>query len=225
MTRTAQELLDDVVARLAPDPAANPLVPRLADGTANRSAITALALEQRSVIPADRRSFLHLAARSADAGESECEAFFRTLAEGETLAFDRLGALVAACGVDKADADAYEPRAGCQAYPAYVAWLALNGTPVDVVLALTANFVSWGAYCATLADALPAHYGFSEEACGFFAFFAEPAPDLERQALAAVRAGMGHGLDATGFALRHGQLLQRYEAMFWETLADPARGL
>ncbi|MGW7070828.1 thiaminase II/PqqC family protein [Streptomyces sp. NPDC054855] len=225
MTRTAQELLDDVVARLAPDPAANPLVPRLADGTANRSAITALALEQRSVIPADRRSFLHLAARSAEAGEAECEAFFRTLAAGETLAFDRLGSLVAACGVDASDAAAHEPEAGCQAYPAYVAWLALNGEPVDVVLALTANFASWGAYCATLAEALPVQYGFSEEACGFFAFFAEPAPDLERQALAAVRAGMGHGLDATGSALRHGKLLQRYEAMFWETLADPERAL
>lgn len=220
MARTAQELLDGVVARLAPDPAANPLVPRLANGTAHRSVITALALEQRSVIPADRRSFLHLAERSADAGETECAAFFRTLAEGETLAFDRLGALVAACGVDKADADAYEPRAGCQAYPAYVAWLALNGAPVDVVLALTANFASWGSYCATLADALPAHYGFTAEAVGFFAFFAGPAPDLERQALDAVRAGMARGLDADGAALRHGKLLQRYEAMFWETLAD-----
>ncbi|MGW5737281.1 MULTISPECIES: transcriptional regulator [Streptomyces] len=225
MTRTARELLDDVVARLAPDPAANPLVPRITDGTANPSVITALALEQRSVIPADRRSFLHLAQRSADGGEAECAAFFRTLAEGETLALDRLGVLVAACGVDKADADAYEPRAGCQAYPAYVAWLALNAAPVDVVLALTANFACWGAYCAALAEALPTHYGFSEEACGFFAFFAEPAPDLERQALAAVRAGLGRGLDATGSALRHGKLLQRYETMFWETLADPARGL
>ncbi|MGW7088501.1 transcriptional regulator [Streptomyces sp. NPDC054871] len=225
MTRTPQDLLDDVVARLAPDPAANPLVPRLADGTANRSVITALALEQRSVIPADRRSFLHLAERSAATGEEACAAFFRTLAEGETLAFDRLGALIEACGVDKTDADAYEPRAGCQSYPAYVAWLALNGDPVDVVLALTANFASWGAYCATLARALPTRYGFSEEACGFFAFFAEPAPDLERQALAAVRAGMDRGLDASGSALRYGRLLQRYEAMFWETLAAPARTL
>ncbi|MFE6158296.1 transcriptional regulator [Streptomyces sp. NPDC056486] len=226
MARTAQELLDAVVVELAPDSAANPLVPFIEDGTANRSAITALALEQRSVIPADRRSFLHLAARSADAGEAECAAFFRTLAEGEALAFDRLDALVAACGVGKTDADAYEPRAGCQAYPAYVAWLALNGTPVDVVLALTANFAAWGAYCATLVRALPDHYGFSEEACGFFAFFAEPAPELERRALAAVRAGMERGpLDPAGSVLRYGKLLQRYEAMFWETLADPARGL
>lgn len=227
MTRTAQDLLDAVAVELAPDPAANPLVPRFADGTANRSAITALALEQRSVIPADRRSFLHLADRSADAGEAECEAFFRTLAAGETLAFERLDALVAACGVDKADADAYEPRAGCQAYPAYVAWLALNGAPADVVLALTANFAAWGAYCATLARALPVHYGFSEEACAFFDFFAEPAPELERQSLAAVQAGIdrGHRVDTTPVALRHGKLLQRYEAMFWETLADAARGL
>ena len=225
MTRTAQELLDAVAVELAPDPAANPLVPHIADGTANRSAIAALALEQRSVIPADRRSFLHLAARSDDAGEVECAAFFRALAEGEGLALDRLDALVAACGVEKTDADAYEPRAGCQAYPAYVAWLALNGAPADVILALTANFAAWGAYCATLARALQEHYGFSEEACGFFAFFAEPAPDLERQALAAVCAGMDRGLDAAGSALRYGKLLQSYEAMFWETLADPARGL
>ncbi|MFD0554171.1 hypothetical protein ACFQ0X_37230 [Streptomyces rectiviolaceus] len=69
MTRTAQELLDAVTTRLAPDPAANPLVPLFADGTANGSAITALALEQRSVIPADRRSFLHLAERSAATGK------------------------------------------------------------------------------------------------------------------------------------------------------------
>lgn len=226
MTRTApQKVLDAVAARLAPDPAANPLVPRFADGTANRSAITALALEQRSVIPADRRSFLHLAERSAAAGEAECADFFRTLAEGETFAFDRLGALLAACGVEQAEADAYEPLAGCQAYPAYVAWLALNGSPADVVLALTANFAAWGAYCATLARALVTHYGFSEEACGFFAFFAEPAPDLERQALAAVRAGLDRGLDPTGSALRYGKLLQRYEAMFWEALADPGHGL
>jgi hypothetical protein len=225
MARTAQELLDSVTAELAPDPAANPLVPRLADGTANRSVITALALEQRSVIPADRRSFRHLATRSADAGETECAAFFRTLAEGETLAFERLGDLIAACGVDKADADAHEPRAGCQAYPAYVAWLALNGAPGDVVLALTANFAAWGAYCASLARALPAHYGFSAEACAFFDFFAEPAPELERQALAAVEAGIGRDPDAgaaMGRSLRYGKLLQRYEEMFWETLSGSA---
>ncbi|MCX4668870.1 transcriptional regulator [Streptomyces sp. NBC_01381] len=224
MTRTAQELLDDVRAELAPDPSANPLVPRLADGTADPSVITALALEQRSVIPADRRSFAHLAARSAASGAPGCADFFRGLTEGETLAFDRLGALVTACGVDKAAAEAYEPRAGCQAYPAYVAWLALNGEPVDVVLALTANFAAWGGYCATLAQALPAHYGFSDEACAFFAFFAEPAPDLERQALAAVQEGLDRGPGVTGQALRHGKLLQRYEAMFWETLAAPTDG-
>ncbi len=46
--------------------------------------------------------------------------------------------------MDEAEAASYEPLPGCQAYPAYVAWLALNASPADVVLALTANFSAWG---------------------------------------------------------------------------------
>lgn len=35
---------------------------------------------------------------------------------------------------------------------AHVAWLALNASPTDVVLAITANFSAWGGYCGTLAQ-------------------------------------------------------------------------
>ena len=133
---TARELLDSATAELAPKPHANPLVPLVADGAADRRALAALALEQCRVIPADRRSFLHLAARSADAGLPACAAFFAALAEGEEVALDRLGPLLTACGVDAEQAAAYVPTAGCQAYPAYVAWLALNAEPADAVLAL-----------------------------------------------------------------------------------------
>ncbi|MFE0106151.1 transcriptional regulator [Streptomyces sp. NPDC059009] len=220
MTRTASELVAETVADLAPDPAANPLVPRIADGTADRAAVTALALEQWQVIPADRRSFEHLAARSTGA-DAECAAFFATLAEGESLAHERLGPLLAACGTSTKEALAYEPMAGCQAYPAYVSWLALNAEPADVILALTANFSAWGGYCATIATALRTHYGFADEGCAFFDFFAAPAPDLDRQALAAVGAGLERGRVTRAAARRHGRLLQAYEEMFWETLADP----
>ena len=151
---TARELLDSATAELAPKPHANPLVPLVADGAADRRALAALALEQCRVIPADRRSFLHLAARSADAGLPACAAFFAALAEGEEVALDRLGPLLTACGVDAEQAAAYVPTAGCQAYPAYVAWLALNAEPADAVLALTANFAAWGGYCGALARAL-----------------------------------------------------------------------
>ncbi|MGW0534779.1 thiaminase II/PqqC family protein [Streptomyces sp. NPDC003032] len=219
MTPTAHELLRSTSARLALAPDANPLVPRIADGTAAPRTLAVLALEQRHVIPADRRSFQHLAGRAAEAKDPESAAFFDALADGETLAQARLVPLLAACGVSRDEAATYEPRAGCQAYPAYAAWLALNGEPADVVLALTANFASWGGCCATIARALRERHGFGDEACGFFDLFAEPAPELDRLALAAVQAGLDRGR-VTAAHLRYGRLVQRYEEMFWATLAS-----
>ncbi|MFF1676829.1 transcriptional regulator [Streptomyces sp. NPDC058256] len=216
MTRTASDLRESITGRLAPDPHANRLLPLIARGAAQRSTLAALALEQRHVIAADRRAFLHLAQRP-DAGP-ESAAFFAMLAEGEALAEDRLGAYTAACGADEALAAAYEPLADCQSYPAYVAWLALNGSPADVVLALSANFAAWGGYCATIAEALRRHYGFDDEACGFFDFFAEPEPELERKALAAVQAGLDAGRVDEDEAYRYGRLLQGCEAKFWHAL-------
>jgi hypothetical protein len=220
MTHTARDLIATTTRELAPDPRANPLVPLIARGEADRDVLAALALEQRWVIPADRRAFLHLAERAA--GEPDSAAYFTALAEGENLAGERLETFAAACGVDEARADAYDPLPGCQAYPAFVAWLALNAAPADAVLAVTANFSAWGGYCATIARALRTHYGFTDEACAFFDFFAEPAPDLDRTAAAAVQAALDTGrLDETR-AHRYGHLLQSYEAMFWAALARPA---
>jgi hypothetical protein len=219
MARTARELLETTTTDLAPDPQANPLVPLIARGAAPRDTLAALALEQRWVIAADHRSFLHLTERAAE--EPEAAAFFATLAEGEALAGERLSAFAEACGVDEARATAYHPRPGCQAYPAYVAWLALNASPTDVVLALTANFSEWGGYCATIAEALRRHYGFTDEACAFFDFFAEPAPELDRKATAAVQAAMNAGRLDEKRAHHYGRLLQHYEAMFWSALREP----
>ncbi|MFE2312689.1 transcriptional regulator [Streptomyces sp. NPDC059441] len=216
MVRTARELLEDTIGKLAPDPHANRLLPLIARGAARRSTLAALAHEQRHVIAADRRAFLHLAERP-DAGP-ESAAFFALLAEGEALAQDRLGVYAAACGADEARAAAYEPLADCQTYPAYVAWLALNGSPDDVVLALSANFATWGGYCATIAEALRRHYAFDDEAFGFFDFFAAPAPELERSALTAVQAGLDAGRIGETEVLRYGRLLQSYEAKFWHAL-------
>ncbi|MFF9809423.1 transcriptional regulator [Streptomyces coeruleorubidus] len=219
MTHPARDLLATTTAELAPDPESNPLVPRIARGEASRRILAALALEQSWVIPADRRAFLHLAERSATTGP-EAAAYFTTLAEGEALARERLDAFARACGVDEAGAASYEPLPGCQAYPAYVAWLALNASPADVVLALTANFSAWGGYCATIAEALRDHYGFTDEACGFFDFFAEPSPELDRLATGAVQAALDAGrLDETR-AHTYGRLLQVYEASFWSTLGQ-----
>ncbi|MCI3278454.1 transcriptional regulator [Streptomyces cylindrosporus] len=216
MARTATELLRTTTSQLAPDPHANPLVPLIARGEAPLDTLATLALEQRRVIPADRTAFLHLAQRAA--GEPEAAAFFTMLAEGETLAGERLEPFAAACGVDEARFHAYEPLPGCQAYPAYVAWLALNASPTDTVLAITANFSAWGGYCETIARALRTDYGFKDESCAFFDFFAQPAPELDERATAAVQAGLDTGTLDEEAAHGYGRLLQSYEALFWESI-------
>ncbi|MGD1221166.1 MULTISPECIES: transcriptional regulator [Streptomyces] len=247
MTRTARDLLESTTGKLAPDPRANRLLPLIARGAARRTTLAALALEQSHVIAADRRAFLHLAERSAGAGTPAVPrgaaqeaavrgesgprdsatagegaapasaAYFTLLAEGEALAQDRLGAYAAAVGADEERA-AHEWLPDCQAYPAYVAWLALNGSPADVVLALSANFAAWGGYCGTIADALRRHYGLDDGACGFFDFFAEPAPELERRALAAVQEGLDAGRISEEEVHRFGGMLQAYESRFWHAL-------
>ncbi|TQE14731.1 transcriptional regulator [Streptomyces ipomoeae] len=219
MTRTAGRLLETTTETFAPAPTANPLLPLIAQGAVNRDTLAALALEQRLVIAADHRSFHHLAQRSTTE-EPASAPFFEMLADGEVVAGERLDAFAEACGVDGKRAPAYEPLPGCQAYPAYVAWLALNASPSDVVLALTANFAAWGGYCATIAQSLRRHYHFTEEACGFFDFFAEPSPELEERARAAVQAGLDAGRIDETLAHRYGRLLQSYESMFWSTLGD-----
>uniref|UniRef100_A0AAU3HR43 Transcriptional regulator n=1 Tax=Streptomyces sp. NBC_01393 TaxID=2903851 RepID=A0AAU3HR43_9ACTN len=217
MTRTARELLEGVTGKLAPDPHANRLLPLIARGAAQLGTLAALALEQRHVTAADHRAFVHLAQRSA-AADAASATFFEALAEGEAVAGERLAAFATAVGAGEARAAEYEPLADCQAYPAYVAWLALNGEPADVVLALGANIAAWGGYCETITAALRRHYGFDDEVCGFFDFFAEPAPDLEIKALAAVQAGLDAERISLDDVLRHGRLLQAYEEKFWHAL-------
>jgi thiaminase len=190
----------------------NPLVSRIATGTAPSETLATLALEQHRVIPADRRAFLHLAQR--ETATPEASEFFEFLAAGEAMAGERLIAFAQACGVDETRLHTYEPLPGCQAYPAYVAWLALNADPTDVVLALTSNFAEWGGYCATIAAALREHYGFTEEACGFFDFFAQPSPDLDERAATALRAGGTNKRLVNTYST----MLNHYEASFWNTL-------
>jgi hypothetical protein len=219
MTRSAQEVLATAVRGLAPDTGANRLVPAIAAGSAPLAALTAFALEQRHIITSDRRSFHYLARRSEE-GDQEVGAFFAALATGEDLALAQLATFSAALGLDEGAADAYEPLAGCQAYPSCAAWLALGAEPVDVVVALIANFAAWGGYCATVGRALRERYGLADEACGFFDFFAHPSPDLDTLALAAVGSGLASGRLTEATAHRYGRLLQAYELMFWNTLAD-----
>lgn len=216
MSKSARELLEEVRKELAPRDDDNRLVPLIAKGQAPRSVFAAIVGEESRIVPSDWRSFLTLAAR---ADEFAARELFGGLGQGEGIALRGLDALAAETGMDDEALRRYRPKAGCQAYPAYLCWLALNGEPADVIVAVTANFAAWGRYCAEIAQAMRTHYGFSEEACAFFDFFATPAPEVEEQAIDAVAAAMDAGT-LTDDCRRYAELFQSYELMFWNTLAE-----
>lgn len=206
-----------VLARLRAELAAeeqerNRLVPMVEAGTAPLPVLAALGAEEHLIVASDRRSFLTLAAR---ADQPDAAGFFTALGQGEGLALAQLPAFTTAAGMPPEAVAGYRPRAGCQAYPSYLAWLALNARPCDAVLAVMVNFAAWGESCAAVARGLRTHYGFADDACGFFDFFATPVPELEAQGLAAIEAGAS--LPA---GRRYARLLQSYEMTFWNTLAD-----
>lgn len=117
----------------------------------------------------------------------------------------------------EAELRGYEPHPGAQAYPAFVAWLALNGSHADVVLAFLANLAIWGGNYAKVAAALREAYGASDDAVAFFDFFASPPADFEPRALEVLDEGLAAG-DSPLLARRASRLLQAYELSFWEAL-------
>jgi thiaminase len=157
----------------------NRFVDLLEAGAVPRERLTWLAGEQLRIDSSDRRSFALLAARFPDPPAGE---MFLSLAQGELRALQLLSDFAAALGWHERDLRAYEPRPLAQAYPAYLAWSALFGTCSGVTMAMLANLEEWGGYSGRIADALVTHYGLSEQAVGFFRFFAEPAPDFTAQA-------------------------------------------
>lgn len=178
--------------------------------------LRALAAEQHAIVSSDRRSFAQLAARfpSGLAGE-----FFLGMAEGEGVALDKLRGLADWLGLTDAELRAHEPHPGAQAYAAFVAWLALNGSRTDVVLAFLANLAAWGENCGQVAAALRESYGAGDDAVAFFDFFTGPPADFESRALAVLDEGLAAG-DSPFSARRATRLLQAYELSFWDALAE-----
>jgi hypothetical protein len=204
----AAELLPVVRAELAPverSLAEHRYLAELEAGRVPVELLRAFAGEQRAIITSDRRSFEHLAQRFP---QPPAGGFFRDLAAGEAEALGLRVRFGAAVGLGRD----YEPLAGCQAYPAYVAWLALNGSPADVALAFLANLASWGRSSARMGDALRPLYGADRVA--FFDFFAEPPAGFEERALALITTG------GRASGRRAARLLQAYELLYWDTLAD-----
>ena len=207
---SARELLEQLHGKLAPVERAI-ASHRYLQVAPPQESLRAFAGEQYSILRGDRRSFAHLAGRFPEPPAGD---LFLSLAQGEGQALERLRTLAASLGVDEGWLEAYEPQPGCQAYTAFVAWLALGGSRADLALAFLANLDAWGRNCGRLAELLGGRCEVS-----FFEFFAEPAPGFEEQALAVADQGLQAG-DSPARARRAARLLQAYELQFWDTLAD-----
>lgn len=206
---SARELLEELHRELAPVEGAIRGHRCLAAALPEDS-LRAFAGEQYTILRSDRRSFANLAARFPEPPAGD---FFIGLAQGEGEALARLVALGASLGIDEDGLADYEPMPGCQAYAAFVSWLALNGSRADLALALLANLAAWGENCRRLAGLLQGRCEIS-----FFEFFAQPASGFEDQGLAVADLGLAAG-DSVAGARRCARLLQAYELLFWDTLA------
>lgn len=213
---SAAELAERVRRELADASTANRFVDLLESGEVPRERLVWLAGEELRIVRSDRRSFALLAARFPDPPAGE---LFLALAQGEGQALTLLGDFAAALGESEKNLRTYEPRPLAQAYPAYLAQRAAFGTAGEVALAMLANLEEWGAYCARTARALRSQYGFSDEAVGFFTFFAESPPGFEEQALSVVASGLASRDDPEEVA-RAARFLHAYETSFWDALAE-----
>jgi hypothetical protein len=187
----------------------HPFLAAVEAGRAPDAALQAFAGEQSLIIASDRHSFEHLAGRFPELPAGD---FFQELIEGESQALSLLDGFAASVGAGQRP---YEPKPGCQAYPAFVAWLALNGGRADVALAFLVNLDAWGEACGRMAAALGGRHDVA-----FFEFFATSPPGFADRALAVVEQGLEAG-EPPERARRAARLLQAYELLYWDTLGGP----
>ena len=171
--------------------------------------------EQYSIINSDLRSIALLLNRQAFPSPD----YLMGSLQAEAAARDALLAFARALGMNEDDLRNYEPLPGCQAYAAYVSWLALYGSDADFAAAFLVNLPAWGANCARMSAALKARYDFSPDDVAFFDLFAAPAAEFEADSLRVIQSGLNRGIDPRGVR-RAARLIQAYELMYWDTLSE-----
>jgi thiaminase len=189
----------------------------LESGRVARESLAVFAIQQHHIIASDLRSVALLLARH---GNLASRPYLLNVLQGENGAFEMLTNFVQALGISHATLDASEPLPAPFAYSAFLAWLGMYGSDAEMAGALSLNFAAWGANCARMSAALRARYGLTSEAVAFFDLFANlpPAGDA---ASAVIQAGLDRGVPGAAIA-RAARMLQGYELMFWDAMAEAA---
>ena len=194
----------------------HPYLQALEAGRIERGQLRIFAGQQSHIIGSDLRSVAQMVAR---ASRARSQAFFLELLEGERAALKALdlfrAAVVAAPGTPVSD----DPLPGAFAYCAFVAWLSLYASEAEFVGAFLINLPVWGANCARMAEALRSKYGLSEAEVSFFTLFSAAPTGFEERAATVIAEGSAYGVPA-GKIRRAASLLQGYELLFWDTMAQ-----
>lgn len=218
----ARQLVAEIRAQLEPVEQKlfdHPYLVALQEARISKEKLHLFAGEQYCIINSDLRSIALLLSRHAHLPSRDY--LLRSL-QGEAAARDALLAFARALEVSEADLQAYEPLPGCQAYPAYVAWVAVYASDADFAAAFLVNLPAWGANCGRMSAALKAKYGFSAEGVAFFDLFASPASEFESDSLRVIQDGLDRDIDPQSIR-RAARLVQAYELMYWDTLHEASR--
>jgi len=194
----------------------HPYLQGLVAGRIERERLRLFAEQQTYIIGSDLRSVALMVARATS---ERSRGFFLELLEGERAALKALESFTRAVSGPAAIDGADEPLPGAFAYCAFVAWLSLFGSEAEFAGALLINLPVWGANCGRVAEALQSKYGLSGSDVAFFTLFATASPGFEERAAAVVGEGLAHGVAQTKIR-RAAMLLQGYELLFWDTMAQ-----
>lgn len=219
MDSAVQQLVETIRRELQPLNAHildHPYLQALEAGQIRRERLRLFAAQQAHIIGSDLRSVASMVAR---AGSERSRAFFLELLEGERVAHQALGVFAATVALAPATPGGEEPLPGAFAYSAYVAWLSLYASEAEFAGALLINLPVWGANCGRMAEALKRVYGLGDADVAFFTLFAAAPPGFEERAATVVSEGLTCGVLPTQIR-RAAVLLQGYELLFWDTLAE-----
>jgi thiaminase len=189
----------------------------LENGEVPRESLAVFARQQYHIIASDLRSVALLLSRH---GDLPSRPYLLNVLQGENNALEELGKFAQEMG-DKIEVlRASEPIPAAFAYSTFLAWLAMYGSDAEVAGALSLNFAAWGANCGRMSSALKARYELKPEAVKFFDLFANlpPAGDA---ATKVIQDGLDRGVPA-GAISRAARMLQSYELMYWDAMAETA---
>jgi len=172
--------------------------------------------EQYNIIQSDLRSAALMVSRF---GATQSGTFLREIMDGEAQALSLLLGFAKALGLNEKQLQEYEPQPGAQAYPSYVASLALYGSEAEIGAAFLMNFPSFGNNTRRMSVALQRNYGLTQHDVAFFDLFTSPMPNFECNSLLMIQAGLDHVANPR-LIKRAARLLQAYEKLFWDTMSE-----